>query len=95
MIKFECIADSMPKAKITWSLNGKELTVKDNVKFEQDAKTNASFLVIPKASASHIGSYTVKASNAVGESEHSFNLDVLGKYMISLILFVLKLIKIT
>jgi hypothetical protein len=56
-------------------LNGKELTNKDNLKFETDAKTSAVFLVIPKVMASHIGTYTVKASNNVGEIEHSFILD--------------------
>lgn len=76
--KFECLVDAAPKAKLTWLLNGKELTNKDNVKFETDAKTSAVFLVIPKVLASHIGSYTVKASNNVGEVEHTFKLDAFG-----------------
>lgn len=70
----------MPKAKLTWLLNGKELTNKDNIKFETDAKTSATFLVIPKVMASHIGTYTIKASNNVGEIEHSFTFDALGIY---------------
>ena len=74
--KFECIVDAMPKAKITWNLNGKELTAKDNVKFEADAKTNVTALVIPKVNASFFGAYVIKASNQVGESEVTFNLDV-------------------
>lgn len=76
--KFECIVDASPKAKISWLLNGKELTNKDNVKLETDAKTGANFLTIPKVAATHLGTYTVKASNNVGEVEHSFNLNVLG-----------------
>jgi len=60
-------------------LNDKELTNKDNVKFETDAKTFTNSLVIPKISASHLGKYVIKASNNVGEVEHTFNLDVLGK----------------
>ena len=68
----------MPKAKLTWLLNGKELTNKDNVKFETDAKTSSVFLVIPKVMPSHIGTYTIKASNPVGELEHTFNLDAFG-----------------
>ncbi len=76
--KFECLIDSMPKAKVTWLLNGKELTNKDNIKIETDAKTSATFLVIPKVMASHIGTYTIKASNNVGEVEHSFGFDALG-----------------
>ena len=78
--KFECLVDANPKAKIIWLLNGKELTNKDNVKIETDAKTSAVFLVIPKVLASHIGTYTIKASNNVGEVEHTFTMDALGKY---------------
>lgn len=69
----------MPKAKLTWLLNGRELTNKDNIKFETDAKTSATFLVIPKVMASHIGTFTIKASNNVGEIEHTFTFDALGK----------------
>lgn len=69
----------MPKPKLIWLLNDKELTNKDNVKFETDAKTFTNSLVIPKISASHLGKYVIKASNNVGEIEHTFNLDVLGK----------------
>ena len=81
--KFECLVDAMPKAKLAWFLNGKELTNKDNVKFETDAKTSAVFLVIPKVVAAHIGTYTVKASNSVGEVEHSFTMDAHGKTVIN------------
>lgn len=70
--------DGLPKAKITWFLNGKELTNKDNVKFEVDQKSNANYLVIPKIASFHLGTITVKASNNVGETEHSFDLNVLG-----------------
>ncbi len=76
--RFECLVDSLPKAKITWFLNGKELTIKDNIKFETDAKTSSTFLVVPKVSSAHFGKYTIKASNGVGEIEHNFSLDVLG-----------------
>jgi len=78
--KFECIVDSMPKAKVIWLFNEKELTNKDNVKLETDAKTSANYLIIPKVTSNHIGSYTVKALNTVGEISHTFNLDVYGKY---------------
>lgn len=89
--KFECLVDSMPKAKLAWLLNGKELTNKDNVKFETDAKTSAVFLVIPKVMASHIGAYTVKASNNVGEIEHTFTLDAHGNFFcLNLIVFTSK-----
>jgi hypothetical protein len=79
-VKFECLVDSLPKAKISWLLNGKELTLKDNVKFETDPKTSANNLIIPKINqAAHLGKYTIKASNTVGEVEHNFDLDILGK----------------
>ncbi len=77
--RFECLIDALPKPKLVWILNDKELTNKDNVKFETDAKTFTNSLVIPKISASHLGKYVIKASNNVGEVEHTFNLDVLGK----------------
>jgi hypothetical protein len=80
--KFECLVDSQPKAKISWLLNGKELTNKDNVKFETDAKTSTTYLVIPKVTSNNFGKYTIKASNTVGEVEHNFNLDVLGMFEI-------------
>lgn len=77
--RFESLIDALPKPKVSWLLNGKELTNKDNVKFEVDAKTGANALVISKVLASHMGSYTIKASNSVGEAEHTFSLDTLGK----------------
>jgi hypothetical protein len=80
--RFESLIDALPKAKVTWLLNGKELSNKDNVKVEVDAKTNANVLTIPKVLAAHMGTFTIKASNSVGEIEHSFNLNTLGKYII-------------
>lgn len=78
-VKFECLVDALPKAKVSWFLNGKELTLKDNIKFEVDQKTSSNNLIIAKVSQSiHLGKYTIKASNNVGESEHSFDVDVLG-----------------
>ena len=79
-IKFECLVDALPKAKLSWFLNGKELTAKDNVKFETDPKTASNNLIIAKVNQTvHLGKFTIKASNAVGENEHSFDLNVLGK----------------
>lgn len=69
----------MPKAKVSWLLNGKELTNKDGVKFEVNQQTQANVLVIPKVLTSHAGTFTVKATNTVGEVEHTFKLDVFGK----------------
>ena len=77
-VKFHCLVDAMPKAKITWMLNGKELALKDNVKFENDPKTFAQNLVISKVNASHAGKYIIIASNIIGSSEHKFEIDLLG-----------------
>ena len=71
----------MPKPKILWILNGKELTTKDNVKFETNAQTQTNALVIPKVSVSHLGSFTIKAVNQVGEAECTFKMDVLGMFL--------------
>ena len=76
-IRFECLIDALPKPKLAWLLNGKELTNKDNIKFETDAKSGSNALVIPKIMASHMGTYTIKASNSVGEVEHTFDLNTL------------------
>jgi hypothetical protein len=78
LVRFECLVDAFPKAKITWQINGRDLTNKDNIKYENDPKTSINCLVIPKVLSSHGGSYKVKASNSVGEVEHSFKLNVLG-----------------
>ena len=65
---------------MSWLLNDKELTLKDNVKFEIDQKTSSNNLVIPKLSpVTHSGKYTIKASNIVGEAEHKFEVEILGK----------------
>ena len=77
--RFECLVDALPKAKISWFLNEKELTAKDGFKFETNAQTSVNSLVLAKVTSAHFGKYTIKASNSVGEIEHSFNVDVLGK----------------
>jgi len=76
------LVDALPKAKISWYLNEKELTAKDGFKFETNAQTSVNSLVLAKVTSTHFGKYTIKASNSVGEIEHSFNVDVLGKKMI-------------
>ncbi len=79
LARFECLVDAFPKAKIVWQINGRDLTNKDNIKYENDPKTLTNCLVIPKVLSSHGGSYSIKASNSVGESEHVFKLNVYGK----------------
>lgn len=78
LVRFECIIDALPKPKVTWYLNDKELTVKDNVKFETDVKTSSNVMVIPKVTSNFIGFYSVKVSNIVGEIEHKFKLEANG-----------------
>jgi len=82
-LRFESVIEAQPKAKVAWFLNDRELTAKDGVKFEADAKSNACNLVIAKVLAGHLGEFKVKATNTVGTVEHTFNLDVLEAPKIS------------
>ena len=78
-MKFESTIEALPKAKVSWFLNDKELTIKDkDVKLEVDAKTNACNLIIPKVSSTHLGKFKIVAVNSVGSIEHTFDLNVLG-----------------
>ena len=79
LIKFECLVEAYPKAKVSWIFNQKELSLKDNVKFETDQKTGTNYLIISKANISHSGRYRIIASNLVGSVEHNFNIEILGK----------------
>ena len=81
--RFECIIDALPKAKLSWFTNDKELTTKDNVKFETDLKSSTYSLVVPKVLNSHVGTYVVKALNTIGEKAESFNLELLSIFFVS------------
>jgi hypothetical protein len=76
--RFECLVDALPKAKLSWFIGDKELIAKDGFKFETNAQTNVNSLVLNKVLPVHLGKYTIKASNSVGEAEISFSVDVLG-----------------
>ena len=79
-LKFECSVEALPKAKIDWYLNEKELIVKDNFKLETDLRLGTCNLLISKVNiTAHLGKYTVKAVNTVGTAEHSFELGLLGE----------------
>ena len=54
------------------------MSAKDGFKFETNAQTSVNSLVLAKVASSHLGKYSIKASNSVGEIEHSFNVNVLG-----------------
>lgn len=78
-LKLESSVSALPKAKVQWYLNDKELTAKDTtVKFEVDAQASTSNLILPKVLVSHQGTFKIVASNSVGVAEHSFSLDVNG-----------------
>lgn len=75
--KFECVVKSNPKPNVIWLLNGKELTAKDGVRIEKDAAKDKYTLVIPKITAAHVGTITVKATNEFGTIEKNVELDAL------------------
>ncbi len=61
-------------------LNGKELTVKDGVKFEKDVSSNTHVLIIPKLNpAVHAGKISIKATNSVGTIQHDLDVNVYGR----------------
>ena len=74
-IRFECIVDGFPKPKVQWFLNDKEFTAKDTT-----VKIDACNLSIPKVQSNHLGVFKIKASNSVGSVEHTFELNVIGKW---------------
>ena len=85
-VKFEVIVEAVPKAAISWSINGKELTTKDGVQIEKDVNNNRYCLNIPKANPGvHMGVIIVKATNAIGSVEHEIKLNILGKQKSNLI----------
>lgn len=84
-VRFETTIDALPKAQVSWFYDGRELTLKDGVKFEADQKKPSFHLFIPKVGSQNIGNYTVRAKNSVGQIEHSFTLDIYGNFLKSFI----------
>ena len=81
-VKFEFVVEGLPKPTISWSINGKELTVKDGVQIEKDVPNNKYSLTIPKANPlAHSGVVSIKATNAIGTSQHDITLNILGKQL--------------
>ena len=79
-LKFECSVEALPKAKIDWYQNEKELSGKDGFKIETDLRLGTCNLLISKVNVNaHLGRYTIKAVNTVGTAEHSFELAILGE----------------
>ena len=81
-VKYEVIVDALPKAMLSLLLDGKEIKTKESAKIDTDAKTGSNFFAINKVSADHVGTYKIKASNKIGEMEHSFELKVFGNTML-------------
>ena len=78
-ITIEVVVESNPKPTIIWTLNGKELTVKDGVKIFKDVANNTYSLTIIKLNSSaHAGNYIIKATNTIGTTTHEIKLDILG-----------------
>ena len=77
--KLICSIDSLPKSKIFWYHKDIEIGSKDGFKIENDPKSQTSSIIISKVTTLHQGNYTIKATNPVGECEHNFKIEVLGK----------------
>lgn len=75
-LRLDCVVQGNPRPKLTWTVNGRELAAKDGCRFEYDQKTSTDSLVIAKVTNTHAGTYVVKATNNIGESECTFNVDV-------------------
>ena len=79
-VKFEFVVEGLPKPTISWSINGRDLTVKDGVQIEKDIPNNKYSLTIPKTNPTlHSGIISIKATNAIGTSQHDISLNILGK----------------
>jgi len=78
-ISIEVVVEAQPKPVVKWLLNDRELLAKDGVQVSKDAEANTYTLSIAKLNpAAHSGAITVLATNVVGSSKHTFNVDVLG-----------------
>ena len=66
--------------KVTWSLNGKDLSKDKDVKLGTEADKH--WLRITKTDNRHAGTYRITAANAVGKDTQDITLTVTGKYSI-------------
>ncbi|CAF2140600.1 unnamed protein product, partial [Rotaria magnacalcarata] len=74
---FECEVDAFPVAKVTWSKDGKPLTVKDGAETQAQTDKGLYTLRIPQVdSTKHMGTIICRAENAIGSVEHPFQLNI-------------------
>ncbi|CAF3389468.1 unnamed protein product [Rotaria socialis] len=74
---FECEIDAFPVAKVTWSKDGKPLTVKDGAETQAQTDKGLYTLRIPQIdSTKHMGTIICRAENAIGNVEHPFQLNI-------------------
>jgi len=66
----------VPTPKVTWYFGDKELKAGNGMTIE--TKDNSSKLTIKNTSAANAGAYRVKAENAAGSDEASFNVTMKG-----------------
>ncbi|CAF1276351.1 unnamed protein product [Rotaria sp. Silwood1] len=75
---FMTTIDGYPTPTITWLLNGKLLTLKEDVEVQFDAATGQSKLSIQNVNLEqHTGSITCRVESEYGEQEETVRLDIL------------------
>ncbi|CAF4931760.1 unnamed protein product [Rotaria sp. Silwood1] len=75
---FMTTIDGYPTPTITWLLNGKLLTLKEDVEVQFDAATSQSKLSIQNVNLEqHAGSITCRVKSEYGEQEETVRLDIL------------------
>ncbi|CAF3665749.1 unnamed protein product, partial [Didymodactylos carnosus] len=82
--QFSTTVDGFPVPKVTWLLNAKPLTAKDNVQIEYDQKTGEAKLTIPNVDIErHSGQVTCRLESPLGTQEETVPLDVLSSPILS------------
>ena len=65
--------------EIQWHFNGRKIHSNDGILISKASQKN-SILTIESARARHAGNYTCLAKNKAGQTEHSSELKVIGKF---------------